>query len=493
MSLKFYNTLTNSKQQFTPVKSEEVRIYNCGPTVYDYAHIGNFRTFVFEDLLRRYLEYKGYKVRQVMNITDVGHLTEDDIERGEDKIQKKARERKLSPSDIARFYEQEFKEQFKQLNLKEPAVFPRATENIQEMQEIIKVLLDAGFAYEVNGSVYYNITRFKEYGRLSGNTVDKLEEGRSGRDLEGNKDKKNFYDFSLWVNDPDHLMWWKSPWSERGYPGWHIECSVMSMKYLSSCFNDGKFLPDNFETIDIHTGGEDNIFPHHEAEIAQTKGATGKDFANFWMHSRHLIVDGEKMSKSLGNFYTLKDLLEQDFQPLAIRYLLLSTHYRKQLNFTFDGIRAAATSIERIHEFIDNLQYIEKVGSNFDVQTAINSARDEFEEYMDDDLNISPALGTIFTFIKETNKELSEDTLSKYDAAKIIEFMRKVDMVLGIGIAAECHTDALPAELSELINEREQAREDKDWGRADEIRDELEQEGLIIKDTREGTVWKWKE
>jgi cysteinyl-tRNA synthetase len=452
-------------------------MYNCGPTVYDYAHIGNFFSYVFADVLRRYLEFKGYKVKQVMNITDVGHLTKDDIEAGEDKIQLAAKKKKVSPYDIAKFYEQAFVEDARKLNLEEPFKRPRATKHINEMISITKKLLDKGHAYEVNGSVYYDITSFKNYGALSGNTVDRLREGASGRELE-NKDKRNFYDFALWVNDPEHLMKWKSPWSV-GYPGWHIECTAMSTKYLG-------------QPIDIHTGGEDNIFPHHEAEIAQTEGATGKQFVRFWMHTRHLKIGGEKMAKSLGNFYTPEDIYKRGFSPRQLRFYLLSNQYRQPMNFTFEGLEASNKSLQKLLTFMHDLKYYkgkEKEGSK--VSPLLSKARKGFEEAMDDDLNISRALAAVYEFVSEGNKLIAQKKLCTNGAKDLLKQMQAFDKVLGVLYEEK---EPIPNDVKKLVEEREAARKAGNWEKSDKIRQELKDKGIEIQDTEQGprVVFKFK-
>jgi len=462
MTLKFYNTYSNKLEVFKPIKKGEVRMYNCGPTVYMYAHLGNARAYLFADVLRRYLEYSGYKVKQIMNITDVGHLTQDDIEAGEDKIEKEAKKEKTTPKKIAEFYEKDFIEQMKLLNIEKPFKYPKATEHIKEMQEWIKKLLKNGHAYEKNGSVYFDISSFKNYGKLSGNTVKHLEEGKSGRELE-NKDKKNFYDFALWVNDSEHLMNWPSPWCKEGYPGWHIECTVMSTKYLGNNF-------------DIHTGGEDNIFPHHEAEIAQTEGVTKKKWVNYWIHNRHLMVDGAKMSKRDGNFYTPQDIYQRGFTPRQLRFFLISANYRTKLNFTFDAFEASNKSLQKLITFVDDLNYVK--GNGFKVDSLIKKTKIEFEKAMDSDLNISGALGAVFKFVTDINKNMNK--LSKADAKKVLALMKKFDKVLGVIFWKQ--KDDLPADIKNLIQQREQARKNKDWATSDKIRDDLLARGIELQD-----------
>jgi len=448
-------------------------MYNCGPTVYGYAHIGNFRSYVFADILRRYFEYKGYKVKQVMNITDVGHLTQDDIDAGEDKIQEAAKKEKLSPYDLARFYEKAFVKDRERLNLKPLFAMPRATMHIKEMQEMVKGLLKKGHAYEVGGSVYYDILSFKNYGKLSGNTVDALEEGASGRAVEMNKEKRHFYDFSLWVNDPKHIMNWPSPWCKKGYPGWHLECSVMGIKYLGSQF-------------DIHTGGEDNIFPHHEAEIAQTEGYTGKKWVSYWMHVRHLMVDNGKMSKSSGTLYTPQDIYDRSYSPQTLRWVLLSVHYRQKLNFTFRSLDVASKVLLRISNFMDSLDKVSGK-SNSRVAKLIAKAKKEFEAGMDDDLNISVGIATVIGFVNAINKLIAKNALSISDAKNVKKQMLNFDKVFGV---LDMKERSLTKELKDLIKKRDIARREKDWKTADEIRLTLKSRGILLDDTSKKTKWR---
>jgi cysteinyl-tRNA synthetase len=472
--LKLYNTLTKKKEIFKPLKKGIVTLYNCGLTVYDYAHIGNLRAFTFADILRRHLEYKGFKVRQVMNFTDVGHMFED-VDIGEDKMEAAAKKEKKDPWTIADFYIQVFLEDSKTMNFEEPTVRPKATDHIQEMIDLVQKLIRKGYAYIVNGSVYFDAAKFKNYGKLSGNTIEKLKLGAGGR-VEFNPDKKNQFDFALWINDPKHIMNWKSPWCEKGYPGWHIECSVMAMKYLG-------------ETIDIHTGGVDNLFPHHENEIAQSEAATGKKFVNYWLHIEHLLVEGGKMAKSLGNFYTLRDLLAKGYDPKAVHYLLMSTHYRQQLNFTFEGLEAAKNALDRLVNFVRRLMGADGSGCGEKIRALTNDAQRRFEEAMDDDLNISVALAALFDFVREVNKLLDDNMLSKGEAEEVYELMMRFDKVLGV-IGEIKRKEKLPKEAEELIRKREEARKAKDWEAADKIREQLGSIGIIIEDTPQGVKWK---
>jgi len=466
MAICFYNTLTKQKEEFEPVEPGKVSMYNCGPTVYSFAHIGNFRAYIFADILRRYLEYRGYEVRQVMNITDVGHLT-DDSDEGEDKMLVAAGKEGKDPWQIAEFYSAAFFEDIKKLKIQEAAVYPKATDHVKEMISFNEKLIENGFAYVSNDCVYFDVSKFEEYGRLSGNTLESLQ---AGVRIDVNPDKRNPVDFALWITDESHLMKWESPWG-IGYPGWHIECSAMSMTHLS-------------ETLDIHTGGEDNIFPHHECEIAQSQGATGKPFVRYWMHTRHLLVDDKKMSKSMGNFYTLRDLLDKGYDSDSVRYALLNTNYRQQLNFTLEGIDAAKQSVARLRDFMRSLDVASAPEDNPQAEDLRGRMVEEFESSMDDDLNISSALGAVFDFVREINRL----EISQLDAARISESMNKIDHVLGV---LETEDDALlDEEIEKLIEERIETRKSKDFARADEIRDLLKDKGIILEDTPQGMRWK---
>jgi len=472
--LKLYNTLTKKKETFKPLKKGIVTMYNCGLTVYDYAHIGNLRAFTFADILRRYLEYKGFTVKQVMNFTDVGHMF-GDVDIGEDRMEAAAKREKKDPWSIAEFYIGLFLEDSRKMNFEEPMARPKATEHIKEMIELTQKLIEKGYAYVVNGSVYFDVTKFKDYGNLSGNTIEKLKLGAGGR-VEFNPDKRNQFDFALWINDPNHIMNWKSPWCEKGYPGWHIECSVMAIEYLG-------------ETIDIHTGGVDNLFPHHENEIAQSEAATGKKFVNYWLHNEHLLVEGGRMGKSLGNFYTLGDLLTKDYDPKALRYLLMATHYRQQLNFTFEGLEAAKNAVDRLTNFMHRLADADGTGCAERIRGLMSDVQSRFEDAMDNDLNISVALAAIFDFTREANKLLDDNVLSTREAEEVCELMMKFDKVLGV-IGEVSQREKLPKEVEELIRKREEARKAKDWKAADKIRQQLRSMGIIIEDTPQGVKWK---
>jgi cysteinyl-tRNA synthetase len=466
MPLMLNSTLHGKKVEFKPIHEGEVRMYHCGPTVYDYAHIGNFRAFVFSDLLRRYFEYKGFKVKQVMNITDVGHLTTD-ADEGEDKILVAMRREGLKdPWELARFYEEKFFEDLDTLDIKRAHHYPRATEMVPEMLECTKKLLEKGNAYEVNGSVYFDVDTFPEYGKLSGNNVEKL---RAGARLELNPDKRHPYDFALWKHDPSHIMKWDSPWGE-GFPGWHLECSVMGTKFLGQPF-------------DIHTGGEDNTFPHHECEIAQAEAAYDKPFVNYWLHVRHLLVDGEKMSKSSGNFYTLRDLLDKGYDRKAIRYQLMVSYYGANQNFTMDGIGAARRAIDRLNQCIRRLKDMRGEADNPDFGPLVETVRSEFDREMEDDLNIAGAMGKVFEFVTSINKL----ELSLSQATEALKFFREVNGILGVLELSEVE---VPEEIMEIIQRREVARRTKNWAESDRLRDELKDLGWAVEDTSTGPVAK---
>lgn len=480
--LKLYNTLTKKKEAFRPLRGKEVSMYTCGLTVYDYAHIGNLRAFLFADLLRRYLEYRGFRVRHVMNFTDVGHMTQDDVadSAGEDKMEVAAKREDKTPLEIADYYIKCFLEDSQMMGLLEPSVRPRATAHIEEMVKIIKGLVRKKYAYITDGSVYFDVAKFRKYGLLSGNTISKLV---AGARVEVNPQKKNPYDFALWIRNPKHMMQWDTPWG-RGYPGWHIECSAMGMKHL------GKML-------DIHTAGEDNIFPHNECEIAQSEAYSGRKFVNYWLHARHLLVNGEKMSKSLGNYYTLRDLVKKRYSPRAIRYLLLSAHYRTKLNFTEEALNAAENTLQSIGEFIANLRGVRSGKYNYGINEKLKRLKKDFVSAMDDDLNISPALSRIFNFVKECNKLVEKGLIDQGNAKDIYAAMMDFDRVLGLDLhlvsSGWLTIDEAPSGVRELILKREQYRSMRDFKKADAIRKSMdEQYGIIIEDTPRGMRWRRK-
>jgi cysteinyl-tRNA synthetase len=456
--LRLYNTLTRVKEEFQPIHPGEVRLYTCGPTVYDYAHIGNFRTFVFEDIMRRYLIYKGYRVVQVMNLTDV-----------DDKTIRGARQAKISLSDYVKFYAEAFFEDLRTLNVQPAEQYPAATEHIPEMVALINRLLERGYAYPSGGSIYFKVDAFREYGKLSHLEQRQLQAGASGRVDADEYEKEDVRDFALWKGwtEADGDVYWETELG-KGRPGWHIECSAMAMKYLGS-------------PIDIHAGGVDLIFPHHENEIAQSEGATGQLFVQRWLHCQHLLVDNQKMSKSLGNFYTLRDLLQRGFKAKVIRYSLLSTHYRQAQNFTMEGLAAAEAAVQRLQDFMANLQTAE--GRDTPVDGLISNAARQFEEGMDDDLNISLGLAAIFDFVREVNRLLADGRLSQQNAQAVMATMRKFDQVLGLLDKAEVTVDA---EVEGLLQEREQARKRRDFATADRLRAQITAMGYVVEDTPKG-------
>ncbi len=465
--MKVFNTYTRRKEELEPIEPGKVRMYNCGPTVYNYAHIGNFRTFVFEDVLRRALEYFGYGVTQIMNITDVGHMTSD-ADAGEDKMAKAAREQKKDPWQLAEFYTKAFLEDSDQLNILRAYKYPRATEHIPEMIAVIQKLIERGHAYVVNGTVYYEVSTFPAYGRLSGNTIEDL---RAGARVEINPEKRAPEDFALWKQDPKHIMQWDSPWS-RGFPGWHIECSAMSIKYLG-------------EQFDIHTGGEDHFFPHHESEIAQSEGATGKTpCAKYWMHARFLLVNGQKMSKSLGNFFTLRDLLEKGCDPMAVRYVLMSTHYRQPLNFTLESVEAAKVSIRRLKDFRLRLKDANATKDTAELVEVLERGKDGFDAALADDLNTSAALAALFDMVRDVNKL----ELTRAGADQAATLLRSFDKVMGV--LGEEKEESPDAEIESLIRQRDEARARRDFKTSDDLRNQLKAKGIILEDSAGGTRWK---
>jgi cysteinyl-tRNA synthetase len=463
MPLQFFNTLTRRKETFTPLNPPHVGLYTCGPTVYNYAHIGNLRAFMFEDLLRRYLEYRGFEVKHVMNVTDV-----------EDKIIRTVRETGKPLREVTDFFTQEFFRDLDTLNIERAHIVPRATETIPDMIALIERLVAKKHAYAADdGSVYFSIQSFQDYGKLAHLDFDNLQFG--ARVSHDEYDKEHVADFALWKAwvENDGPVKWPSPWGD-GRPGWHIECSVMSMKHLG-------------ETFDIHCGGEDLIFPHHEDEIAQSEAATGKPFVRTWLHNAHLLVEGRKMSKSLGNFYTLRDLLAKGWTGREVRYALICAHYREQLNFTFDGLQAARSALQRIDEFLLKLQ--EHVGRPESFRGGVKASADSqsrpttlvtgFESALDDDLNIAGALGALFEFIREANKR----TISPDEAAGILGTWQRLDRVLGFGMPVKSE---VPTEVQALVEERQAARKAKDFKRADAVRDQLAKMGWTIEDTPRG-------
>jgi cysteinyl-tRNA synthetase len=473
MPIRLYNSLTRSLQELQPRIAGQVTMYHCGPTVYSSPHIGNFRSFLFADVLRRFVEDQGYRVTQVMNVTDVGHLTQDDIEGGEDKMEAASRKTGRTAWDIARQYEDEFHDCQQKLLVRLPHHMPRATEYIAPMGAIIDDLLQKGVAYQKNGNVYFEVARFAEYGKLSGKVLDELE---AGARIAVNDEKKDPRDFALWKTDSKHQMQWDAPFrgGQRGFPGWHIECSAMSMHYLGP-------------QIDIHTGGEDNMFPHHECEIAQTEAHTGKPFVSIWLHARHLLVDGTKMSKSLGNFWTVADILAKGYSGLELRYALIKVQYRQALNFTLKGLDEARAAIGRVQQCRQKLVRVrdglERAGTE-DLAAAAAAASAAFTAAMSEDLNVSEALAAVFDFVALVNKAPVSVAGAK---AALAVFARAEDVLGCLGGEPKADvTGEAPAELVALLAERKAAKARKDFAAADAIRDRVAAAGWKIVDAPGG-------
>ncbi len=485
MVFKVFSTMTKKKEVFAPATGENmVRMYTCGPTIYNFAHIGNFRTYLFEDLLRRFLKFKGFAVKQVMNLTDV-----------DDKIIRDSQQQNISLREFTDPYATAFFEDIKTLHIEPAEVYPRATEHIPEMITLIKVLLEKGFAYKTEDGIYYSIKKFKKYGRLAHIDPAQLKAAASGRVRADEYDKEGLADFALWKfwDEKDGQVFWDTELG-RGRPGWHIECSAMSAKHLTAVFDNTGFEKENFTALDIHTGGVDNIFPHHENEIAQSEACFGEKFVRYWLHSEHLLVDNKKMSKSEGNFYTLRDLIAKGFSPSAIRYLLLSTHYRAKLNFTFESLGAATAGLDRLQECV---RLLLEAQENSALQSrpslpVFARLRDgvlrKFERALDDDLDISKALAALFSFVSTTNGLLAKGNLGASDATQALDALKKVNSVLGVLSFAH---NSLPSDLDELIHQRELARNKKDWQASDCLRDELLAKGVLVEDTSSGSRWKW--
>ncbi len=455
MGLKIYNTLTREKEEFKPLNEKNVRIYSCGPTVYSYAHIGNFRTYIFMDTLRRVLKYNGYKLKHAMNITDVGHL-ESDADEGEDKMLKAAKKENKDPYEIAKFYTDAFFKDFDILNIDRPEIICKATDHIEEMLQFVKEIVENGYAYETSRGIYFDISKLDKYPVLS---TRKIDEQIAGARIAVDDEKRNPEDFALWIKAPEnHIMKWESPWG-LSYPGWHIECSAMSRKYLGNEF-------------DIHTGGIDHIPTHHENEIAQSKGANGKIPAKYWMHCNYLQVDGGKMSKSLGNVYTVSTLIEKGVNPLAFKLFCFSSHYRNNINFTFEGIEATNKAYIRLKDGYNK----HKEGKEDISEEIINEFKTKFEEAINDDLNMPMAMGIVWDVIKYPSK-----------SEKLSKLLEKFDEVLGLKInEIDKNSIDLPEEIKELIEQRKNARENKEWELSDKLRDKILELGYSVKDTKNG-------
>ena len=455
--LNLYNTLSRKKEEFVPIDGKKVTMYSCGPTVYSYAHIGNMRTYIFMDLLRRVLKYDGYKIKGVMNITDVGHL-QSDADEGEDKMEKAAKKEKKTPWEIADYYTNVFFDDLNKLNIGKPEIIAKATEHIEDMIKYVEKLIEKGYAYETSDGIYYDISKFPNYGQLSRLN---LEDQIAGARVEVNPEKRNPYDFAVWKKAPkEHIMQWPSPWG-MGYPGWHIECSTMSIKYLGQHF-------------DIHTGGVDHIPVHHENEIAQNEAITGKKSVNYWCHGEFMLVNNGKMSKSLGNVYTVSDLEEKGYEPLVYRYFCLNAHYRNKLNFTFEGMDGAKTSYNRLQALV----YQHKMSKDTTDKAVIDGYLTEFQEAIDDDLNLPLALGVLWKAVKE---QKSKD---------IYDLCIEMDKVFGLRLdeykPAPQTLEDIPEEVKKLVELRKEAKQNKDWANADKYRNDITALGYQVKDTKDG-------
>ncbi len=454
MSLRIYNSLTRKKEEFVPIDEKEVRIYSCGPTVYYFAHIGNLRAYLFMDNLRRVLKYNGYNLKHAMNITDVGHLVSD-ADEGEDKMLKAARRENKNPFEIAQFYTTAFLNDMKKLNIDMPEIICKATEHIDVMEEYVQKIIENGYAYKTKNTIYFDTSKLDKYGILSNHNTD---EQKAGARVDFDSEKKNSTDFALWIKAPEnHLMKWNSFWGEC-YPGWHLECSAMSRKYLG-------------EVFDIHTGGMDHISIHHENEIAQAKGYCGKIPANYWMHVEFLQVNGGKMSKSLNNLYTLKDLEDRGYSPDVYRMFNFSSHYKKPINFTFEAMDSAKIALARLKEGYKK----HLTGTDTVEEKVIQEFEEKFLSAINDDLNMPQALSVIWDLVKYEKK-----------SPAIAQTLLKFDSVLGLQIDKEENMN-LPEDVLEIIKQRNIARENKDWNKSDELRDKLINLGYTVKDTKEGT------
>jgi cysteinyl-tRNA synthetase len=464
MALRFYNTLTQKVEPFAPLHDNVVKMYTCGPTVYNYVHIGNLRTFTFQDILRRWLQARGYRLDHVMNITDI-----------EDKIIRHSIAAKQTIFEYTKQYTQAFIEDTATLRLQPPERLVKATDCIDDMVSAIQKLEDRGYTYNSDGSVYYRISKFPEYGKLSHHDFSG---SLAGARLDVDEyDKADARDFVLWKAKKEGEPSWDTPIGD-GRPGWHIECSVMAMKYLG-------------ETLDIHTGGIDLAFPHHENEIAQSEAITGKPFARFWMHAEHLSIDAQKMSKSMGNFFTLRDLLGQGYAPETIRYLLASVPYRKKLNFTFEGLKAAATSIERLRNYQLRLKTAHfPEGVNTAIEERTKTAMNVFDEALDDDLNTAEALAAAFEYVRDTNTAMDNREFMAGNAAGALAFLKRFDSVFDVLEPTPPKGGLSDQEIDALVGERNAAKKARDFARADKLRQDLAAQGVIIEDTKEGVRWK---
>ncbi|MFU0799434.1 MAG: cysteine--tRNA ligase [Xylanivirga thermophila] len=467
--MKLYNTLTREKEKFVPIHEGEVRMYSCGPTVYNYFHIGNARPFIVFDTLRRYFEYKGYNVTFVQNFTDI-----------DDKMIRRANEEGVSIKELGDKFIDEYFKDADALDIKRADYHPRATEHIDDIIEFVQRLIDKGLAYELDGDVYFDTKKFPDYGKLSGQSIDDLE---AGARIDVNTNKRNPMDFALWKAQKAGEPAWDSPWG-KGRPGWHIECSVMSMKYLG-------------ETMDIHSGGQDLIFPHHENEIAQSEGLTGKPFARYWLHNGYININNQKMSKSLGNFFTVREIGEE-FDLEVVRFFMLSAHYRNPINFSKELLKQAQSALERLYNSKENMEYLmenaKECGTISEVYTEflgrLDGYKKEFEQSMEDDINTADAIAAIFDMVRDANSTLNADTPKEVIK---VAYDRLLELCRVIGILKKDKEQDIDMEVQLLIEKRQQARREKNWALADKIRDDLKSRGIILEDTPQGVKWHYKE
>lgn len=466
--MKIYNTLTRKKEEFVPIDKNEVKMYSCGPTVYDYFHIGNARPFIVFDTMRRYLEYLGYKVKFVQNFTDI-----------DDKMIKRANEEGITVKELGERFIKEYFEDAHALGIHEATIHPKATENIDSIIDVVKKLVDNGYAYEVDGSVYFSTKKFKEYGKLSHQPLDDLE---AGARIDVSEHKNDPMDFALWKAQKPGEPAWESPWG-MGRPGWHIECSAMVNKFLG-------------ETIDIHSGGQDLIFPHHENEIAQSECANGKPFSHYWMHNGYININNQKMSKSLGNFFTVRDIRKQ-YDSEVIRFFMLSAHYRNPINFADTLMEQAKSAVERVYTCLDNLDFLYNNSEEKDIcetcgkiSEKLDACREKFIAAMDDDLNTADAIAAIFDIVYIANTEITAD-IAKQVIKKAIDLIHELGNVLGL--FTKTNEKSIDAEVEELIEKRNKARSEKNWAEADAIRDKLKEMNIVLKDTPNGVQWSFAE
>ncbi len=461
--MKVYNTLTRKKEEFIPIDKNEVKMYSCGPTVYDYFHIGNARPFIVFDTMRRYLEYSGYKVKFVQNFTDI-----------DDKMIKRANKEGITVKELGERFINEYFEDAAALGIGKATVHPKATENIDAIIEIVKKLEEKGFAYNVDGDVYFSTKKFREYGKLSKQPLEDLE---AGARIDINETKRDVMDFALWKKQKEGEPAWESPWG-MGRPGWHIECSAMANKYLG-------------ETIDLHSGGQDLIFPHHENEIAQSESANGKPFANYWMHNGYININNQKMSKSLGNFFTVRDIREK-YESEVIRFFMLSAHYRNPINFSDTLMEQAKSAVGRVYTCINNLEFLKQGATDGEADTAILQALDTYKQKyiaaMDDDLNTADAIAAIFDIVYLANTKVDAAS-SKETINSVLALIRELGSVLGL--FNQSGEKSLDDEIEALIEERTKARAEKNWARADEIRDKLKEMNIVLEDTPQGVKWSY--